>query len=273
MSAMKSTLAQIEARLQALIEGGAARLFPSSHRQNDLAFRLVEAMQRGLRQKADGTPVAPNLYIVRAHPNQIQVLQKNRILLDSLTQVLRDSGIEAGLTFAGPPVIRLEIAPELAPGTWEVFAQNSLQDLPQTSDLELDQPEESSVIPPNAFVIVDGTQIFALNQPVLTIGRRADNHLVVNDPRVSRVHAQLRAVRGRYVIFDLGSTGGTQINGEPVHQGVLYPGDVITLAGVPLVYGQDPIDDSDTGDIRISDTVAFRPDEPRESQDGKAGAV
>ena len=61
----------------------------------------------------------------------------------------------------------------------------------------------------------------------------------IDDPRVSRNHAQLRAIKGRYVVFDLNSTGGTFINGRRASQGVLYPGDVISLAGVMLIFGQD----------------------------------
>ena len=63
--------------------------------------------------------------------------------------------------------------------------------------------------------------------------------LVIDDPRISRNHAQLRAIKGRYVIFDLNSTGGTFVNAQRTSQSVLYPGDVISLAGVPLIYGQD----------------------------------
>jgi pSer/pThr/pTyr-binding forkhead associated (FHA) protein len=66
-----------------------------------------------------------------------------------------------------------------------------------------------------------------------------DNTLVIDDPRISRNHAQLRAIKGRYIIFDLNSTGGTFVNGQRTSQSVLYPGDVISLAGVPLVFGQD----------------------------------
>ncbi|MGD8457618.1 MAG: FHA domain-containing protein, partial [Anaerolineales bacterium] len=68
-----------------------------------------------------------------------------------------------------------------------------------------------------------------------------DNHLVIDDPRVSRTHGQLRAVKGRYMLFDLKSSGGTYVNGERINQVVLHPGDVISLAGVPIVYGQDAI--------------------------------
>ncbi|MBK6645463.1 MAG: FHA domain-containing protein [Anaerolineales bacterium] len=47
------------------------------------------------------------------------------------------------------------------------------------------------------------------------------------------------AIKGRFVVFDLNSTGGTFVNGQRTSQSVLYPGDVISLAGVALIFGQD----------------------------------
>jgi pSer/pThr/pTyr-binding forkhead associated (FHA) protein len=41
------------------------------------------------------------------------------------------------------------------------------------------------------------------------------------------------------VLFDLNSTGGSFVNGQRTSQTVLYPGDVISLAGVALIFGQD----------------------------------
>ena len=98
---------------------------------------------------------------------------------------------------------------------------------------------DKKTFPKNAFLIVDGVKVFPLTEPVVNIGRRLDNQLVIDDPRISRNHAQLRAIKGRFVIFDLNSTGGTFVNGQRTSQSVMYPGDVISLAGVPLVFGQD----------------------------------
>ncbi|MCI0476689.1 MAG: FHA domain-containing protein, partial [Anaerolineales bacterium] len=98
---------------------------------------------------------------------------------------------------------------------------------------------ENEKIPSNAFLIVEGVKVFPLTLAVINIGRRLDNQLVIDDPRVSRNHSQLRAIKGRYVLFDLNSTGGTFVNGQRINQSVLYPGDVISLAGVALIFGQD----------------------------------
>jgi pSer/pThr/pTyr-binding forkhead associated (FHA) protein len=99
-------------------------------------------------------------------------------------------------------------------------------------------PVDPVRIPEDAFVIVDGVKVIPLTQPLIRIGRRLENNLVLDDPRVSRTHAELRAINGRYVLFDLNSTGGTFVNGLKITQSVVYPGDVISLAGVNLVYGQ-----------------------------------
>lgn len=247
---MKIKLAQIEARLQALIEGGAARLFPSAQKENDLTSRLLEALRNGIQTGRDGEAQAPNLYTLTVHPVQAQVFYSNPLLIEGLTQTLHAAGAEAGVQFSSPPVIRVAEDAGLSQGEIQVTAKHSRENLPQTSDMDREfEGKNGDAIPPNAFLIVDGMHIFSLDQAVLNIGRRQDNQLVVNDARVSRVHAQLRAVKGQYVIFDLDSTGGTYVNGERIHQCKLYPGDVISLSGVPLVFGQDPYAQGETQNI------------------------
>lgn len=251
---MKSRLARIEARLQSLIEGGASRVIPFRKQQESLSNRLIEALRLGVRAGPGGKAVAPNLFTLVVHPAQVTLLLENRSLLSSLTQTLREAAEEAGYEFSGTPAIRVEADPMLSEQDIQVLAEDSRERLTDTTDYESGHPHTSEAIPEGAFLIVDGTRIVSLEQPVINVGRRLDNQLVVEDPRVSRVHAQLRAIKGRFVIFDLDSTGGTYVNGEPVHQYSLHPGDVISLAGVPLVYGQDSPVLPDTQDWLPSST-------------------
>ncbi len=111
----------------------------------------------------------------------------------------------------------------------------------KTEDRSAEQfgdPNTDSQQPEDAFLIVNGVDLFPLKLPITSIGRKIDNVLVLNDPRVSRQHAELRCFRGRYVVFDVGSTGGTYVNGHRVTHSVVYDGDVISLAGVLLVFRQ-----------------------------------
>ena len=99
--------------------------------------------------------------------------------------------------------------------------------------------EQIEPIPPNAFLIVEGIKFYHLVKPVISIGRRLENDLVIDDPRVSRNHAQLRAVEGHYVLSDLSSTGGTFVNGSRISETIIYPHDTISLGGVKLIFQQD----------------------------------
>jgi pSer/pThr/pTyr-binding forkhead associated (FHA) protein len=148
---------------------------------------------------------------------------------------------EAGFRFIITPTITISMNEKLSEDDAEVVASHRAESMEDTSatPLDTDNPEEIGSMPENAFLIVEGVKVYPLAQPVVNIGRRLDNQLIIDDPRVSRNHAQLRAIKGRFVVFDLNSTGGTFVNGQRASQSVLYPGDVISLAGVTLIFGQD----------------------------------
>ncbi|MBN1145707.1 MAG: FHA domain-containing protein, partial [Anaerolineales bacterium] len=186
---------------------------------------------------------------ILAHPDLAAALNADPALLDELRRTLQQAGGEAGLTFSGPVAMRATAEPRLAPGEMHVLAGDSLEGVAETSDVIVSPAERQPAIPQGAFLIVDGVRIFPLEQPVVNIGRRPDNHLAVDDRRVSRLHAQLRAVGGCYVIFDLDSAGGTWVNGQRIRQQALAPGDVISLGGAPLVYGQDEADTAQTQEL------------------------
>ena len=99
--------------------------------------------------------------------------------------------------------------------------------------------EEIVSIPPNAFLVVEGVKIYPLVKALINIGRGLENDLVIEDLRVSRNHAQLRAVSGQFVLFDLKSTRGTFINGHRITQAILYPHDTVSLGDVILTFNQE----------------------------------
>jgi len=102
---------------------------------------------------------------------------------------------------------------------------------------DAEEPDHS--IPENAFLIIRGTKSVPLSQSIIRIGRYHDNTIVIDDPRISRHHAELRAIKGHFDVFDLNSTGGTYVNGLRTAQAILYHGDRISLAGVELLFTQN----------------------------------
>lgn len=93
-----------------------------------------------------------------------------------------------------------------------------------------------------AFLIVDGVYVVALDKPVVTIGRKGDNNIVIGNPHVSRYHAQIRRAGKRYFLLDLDSTVGTSVNGKRIWEVELQSGDVISIGGVPLIFGKGTVD-------------------------------
>ncbi len=89
-----------------------------------------------------------------------------------------------------------------------------------------------------AFLIVN-TSVFQINLPMITMGRSLDNHVVIQEPTISRVHAQIHQDGEDYVLTDLNSTGGTYLNGTKVKKSVLRSGDSIVLAATPIVFVQN----------------------------------
>jgi hypothetical protein len=70
-------------------------------------------------------------------------------------------------------------------------------------------------------------------EPASTLGRGAENTIVIDDPHTSARHAELRFARGQWWLRDLGSSNGTLLNDEPVRAVVgVRPGDVIQCGRV-----------------------------------------
>jgi hypothetical protein len=78
-------------------------------------------------------------------------------------------------------------------------------------------------------------QVHAFDGSGLTIGRSADNDLVIADSRVSRHHARIAGRRGTLVYADLGSTNGSRVNGVQVGELVLGAGDRIEIGDTVIV--------------------------------------
>ena len=88
--------------------------------------------------------------------------------------------------------------------------------------------------------IVSGTRAgeqINLDQPVLRIGRREENNLVLSDPSVSGAHCEIEKSATGYTLRDLGSTNGTRINGNIVSAFTpeeLKHNDMITLGKLKI---------------------------------------
>lgn len=233
-------LREIERKLQNLIEIDLLNVLPGRKVEDVVIQKLAAVIQQDSLQSGNGTITAPDVFTLILNPQTAAKWQDHKLLdvvLNSITSVAQ----EAGLKFAIAPTITITADEKISENGAEVLASHRMGSMAETNATPLDTGalDSGDKIPENAFLIVEGVKVYPLNLPVINIGRRLDNQLVIDDPRVSRNHAQLRAIKGRFVVFDLNSTGGTFVNGQRTSQSVLYPGDVISLAGVALIFGQD----------------------------------
>ncbi|OGT31663.1 MAG: hypothetical protein A2W28_09095 [Gammaproteobacteria bacterium RBG_16_51_14] len=86
---------------------------------------------------------------------------------------------------------------------------------------------------------------FELNQERLTVGRKPDNDIQIDNLAVSGKHALIITILDDSFLEDLGSTNGTYVNGKLVKKHVLKDGDVIAIGKHELKYINEHATDND----------------------------
>jgi hypothetical protein len=237
---MSGRLSRFEELAQELVEGSLSRIFSGGLHPQVVGNKLARAME----DLADGD-LAPDRYVVYLSPEDQEALLAAE---PDVGQLLKDHLIslaeQARLVLHRDPTIEFVAKGDLVRNSVAVTAEiTSLEGeytrafAPGSSRQPFQQEPDGST-----YLIVDGGRHFPLTKTLYTLGRRLDSDVVLADPRVSRRHAQLRWRSGRYVLFDLGSTGGTTVNGYSVREAVLEPGDVFSLGGVDIIFGVETPD-------------------------------
>jgi hypothetical protein len=85
---------------------------------------------------------------------------------------------------------------------------------------------------------------YSLAGASLSFGRAPENVVVIASPLASRRHAEVRFEAGAYLLYDLSSSNGTRVNGQPVSVHRLGAGDVFEIGDeafrfeLPAAYDQ-----------------------------------
>jgi hypothetical protein len=247
-------LAAIERFFERLFERPSARLFRTRLQPVQLQRRIERAMEAERLAASDRTLV-PNRFVVHLHPDDLAGFEE---MEHSLASELAD----AALVFARAHRYTLVDRPRvdlLGDATVEradirVDARFADPISGRGSSHRDDQDDDDEPQPGQDPMV---TMVFAMPRPTtptarlrvhdasgevrdvpigagVTIGRAADNDLVLRDERVSRHHGRIAGRRGTLVYADLGSTNGTEVNGERITEVVLGAGDQIHLGGSTL---------------------------------------
>jgi hypothetical protein len=124
-----------------------------------------------------------------------------------------------------PPV------PEAAPAMTMVYPA---REWPESTPVGVPEPE-----PPREVVTLTlGGRAFPVTGRRFVIGRSRECDLTVTDGNASRRHAEVVQEGDTYVVVDLDSTNGTELNGRRVSRQELADGDRITVGGTDIVFGR-----------------------------------
>ena len=99
------------------------------------------------------------------------------------------------------------------------------------------EPEVTEKAAPAASVEVDGRSYHLAGTVVA--GRSGDCGIVLDDPNISRRHAEFRLRGADWHVVDLGSTNGIKVNGRQVGSARLEDGDRVTLGTTTAIFSVD----------------------------------
>jgi len=244
----KRHIDRLETQLEQLIEGAFSNLFGKRIRAQDLALRLARAMEDAIQppRSGDPRPIAPDRYVIYAHPTtQEQLIKRYQNLSQTLTTHLVELATDAGYRLLNPPQVKILADPELEKDTVNVSATHANSKAISTAAM---QPIRfpTTERPINPQLIINNDRVVKLEQDFVNIGRHPDNHIIIDDPTVSRHHLQLRLRMGGYALFDVRSgDSNTLVNNNPIREHRLKTGDVIRIGRTQIVYMDEDETDSD----------------------------
>jgi hypothetical protein len=249
-----SVLRNLESKLESFVEGAFSRAFRSRVQPVELARKLAKEMEESQVASVSRTYV-PNEYVVFLSPtDRDQFASYEGALKKELSDYLLEHARNEGLALVTRPTVEFRTDERLGVGEFGIQAhliqppdedvgehEPKPADYGHTMVYSPDREARKLVQPPStgrAMLVSDGRRT-VLSGSRMLIGRSKEADVVIDDPNVSRRHAELRHQDGAWIVADLGSTNGVKVNGRRVEHAVLKPGDEIMLGLVRLSFEQE----------------------------------
>ncbi|HEY7705091.1 MAG TPA: DUF3662 and FHA domain-containing protein [Acidimicrobiia bacterium] len=184
----------LERRLEAAIDGLAARVFRGAVTAGEVAARLAREADLSEFETLAGRGTA-NSYVVLLHPADLP--EQGDGLVGELENALSGYAAERGLRLEGPVRIRLLGDPQLRPGT-----------------VRCRGVAEAGPLQPWARLRGEVEILVGHNRAL--VGRGPDCDVVLDAPEVSRHHAILFRQADEVWVADLRSANGSAVDGRPL---------------------------------------------------------
>ncbi len=219
-------LDNFEKKLDRLVNGAFAKAFKSEVQPVEIAAGLQRELDDRATVVSRSRTVVPNVFVVElSERDHARLADFEATVNEELATLVREYAQEQRYTFVGPAQVTLASDPQLGTGLFRVRSEV--------------RPGAGGAPPPPTDVTgqphleVDGTT-YAL-RAVTRIGRGTEVDIRVDDPGVSRAHAEI-TLGTDVTIRDLGSTNGTLVDGRMVSSVALHDGARIQLGTTTLTY-------------------------------------
>jgi hypothetical protein len=252
-------LRDFEGRLEGAVEGLFARFFRSGVQPVELGKRLVREVEDG-RTVGVNRVYVPNVYVYQLSPADRERFADYEVALArELAALAVDTARERDWAMLGPARIEFETGENLPEGRFRLGSRVEPDEQerdyaaagqagpaaqpvgPHTAMLP-GQRRRPKVQAPASLVLVQGGQpirSWPLAAAELTIGRAEQSDIPLADPGVSRNHARVVREGDDFIVEDLRSTNGTEVNGQPIRRRRLANGDLLKLASSTLQFRRE----------------------------------
>jgi pSer/pThr/pTyr-binding forkhead associated (FHA) protein len=123
-----------------------------------------------------------------------------------------------------------DVEPAAALGATKIFRPSD------TEAVSAEDAEQLGLAHQPAVLVVNGKRHPLPADGTVVIGRSRDADITVEDPNISRRHAEIRRDDGAFWIVDLGSTNGIEVNGRRVDRAKLSHSDTVVLGRTDVVF-------------------------------------
>ncbi len=231
---MAGVLQRFEQRLEGVVTGAFARAFRSAVQPVEIAAALQREVDNSAHILSRDRRLVPNDFSVELSPaDHERLIPFGTTLVDELSTLIHDHVTEQRYTLAGPLTIAFVNTPDLGTGRFRVRSKTNA-----TVSDGASGPVKPEARPSNVTIEVNGMTHPVPNDGTV-IGRGNEADLKIEDPGISRRHAQVSIHRNggdtTVSIVDLESTNGIILNGHRVTTAVVADGSEIRMGNTVMV--------------------------------------
>lgn len=228
-------LQRFERRIEEMVNRPFARAFKAEVQPVELASALQRECDDRAAIVSRGRTMVPNAFtIVLGEHDHDRLSVYSDALSSELAEMVRDHAQDQGYTFLGPVSVGFETDPDLGTGRFRVRSA-AVAGTVSAASRHQRSPASGARNTGTAWLEV-GTTTYPLSGAVTTIGRGVGNDLRIEDPGISRNHAEVRREGGDFIVADRGSTNGVVVDDRRVEQARLADGASIRLGSTTITF-------------------------------------